>query len=240
MTEDRRHIVLEMAGKPLVTPVKNTLMVPTKALANAIMDELQLCQPAAGVGAGGHKKPLSQSVRYDKNKMPLTSLAYTAIDRIEGQQDAIIDALMVYADTDTLSYYTTTPGLLMERQKKEWAPVIAWAGKTFGSIWQTATGIEPAVQTNEMHAAIRGYLATRSAMQLAALSVMASIYSSLVLTLAVAKNHLDAAQAFDLSRLEEEVQAEQWGRDEEADMRKSRVKAEIEAAGRFLRLLEAA
>ena len=36
--------------------------------------------------------------------MPLTALAYTAIDRIAGQPSAIVDALLVYIDTDTLKF----------------------------------------------------------------------------------------------------------------------------------------
>ena len=61
--------------------------------------------------------------------------------------------------------------------------------------------------------------------------------ASLGLGLAVAGGLLTAGEAFDLSRLDEEYQAERWGRDSEAEARTARIRAEAESAGRFLSLL---
>jgi len=207
---------------PTVTPGKRPFVLPTKALTDAIAEEWQT------------GKKFSPSI------MPLTSLVYTAIDRIESQRDAIIEALMVYVDTDTLSYRSNSSEKMVERQKKDWVPLHQWAAKEFGAIWQTVDGIDPAIQTPEMHTAIQTYLESLSNMQLSAFCVLASSYSSLLLAVAVLKKRLNAEAAFDLSRLEEEVQAEEWGRVDEAEQRVSRVKAEIQAISRFLRLLEAA
>ena len=77
---------LAMDGKPMQTPGKKPFIVPSHPLAEAIVSEWH-----------GHAK-------FVAGKMPLTSLAYTAIDRIEPQKDAIVEALLVYLDTDTLSY----------------------------------------------------------------------------------------------------------------------------------------
>lgn len=207
---------------PDLTPAKNPFAVPNRALADAIAEEWQ----------AGKK--------FSPSNMPLTSAAYTAIDRIEGNKEAIIEALMVYVDTDTLSYRSNSSEKMVERQKKEWVPVHQWAAKEFGSIWQTVDGIEPAIQTPEMHVAIRTYLESLDAMRLSAFCVLAPIYSSILLALCVLKKHIDAEAAFALSRLEEEVQAEQWGRVDEAEERVGRVKAEIQAISHFLRLLEGA
>ena len=76
-------------------------------------------------------------------------------------------------------------------------------------------------------------------MQLAAACVLASGCSSLALALAVLEKHIDGAGAFRLSRLEEEAQAEAWGRDIEADRRAQQLREELLAAGHFLRLLQA-
>jgi chaperone required for assembly of F1-ATPase len=115
-----------------------------------------------------------------------------------------------------------------------------WAARQFQSIWQTASGIEPAIQTQETHRGVRARLEALDSMRLAAACVMASVFSSLLLTIAVLAGEVSAEEAFELSRLEEEVQAEQWGRDAEAQARKARVKAEIQAVSRFLGLLPAA
>ena len=81
------------------------LAVPTKALADAIEAEWQ-----------AHQK-------FSPQKMPLTTLAYTAIDRIEvGSKEPIVETLMVYVDTDTLSYRATGSDKLAAAQKQQWDP----------------------------------------------------------------------------------------------------------------------
>ena len=67
--------------------------------------------------------------------------------------------------------------------------------------------------------------------------MLASSLSSLVLMLAVVEGHIDAAEAFRLSRLEEEFQAQQWGHDMEAQTRALRLKGEILDTAHFLGLL---
>jgi chaperone required for assembly of F1-ATPase len=207
-------------GKALLTPAKTPLRLPTKALADAICAEWQ----AQG--------------KYSISAMPLTSLAYTALDQIAGKEALIVEALLVYIDTDTLSYRATSSEKLAAAQNAQWNPVLAWAGKTFGAIWAVTTGVMPLEQSPELHKAIQKRLQSLDAMRLSVCCVLASGYSSLVLALAVLENHLDAGGAFTLSRLEEESQAERWGRDAEADARAKRLQAEIVAAGRFLGLLE--
>lgn len=214
-------IIIEINGKPINTPAKYPLAVPTRALAEAIETEW------------------AANKKFVASQMPLTALACTAIDRIEPQKDAVVEALMTYIDTDTLSYRSTGSKILADRQSEQWDPLLSWMSKRFGAIWQVTTGIMPLEQPQDMHEGIRTLLAGKNAMELSALSVMASVFSSLVLALAVLEKQVDAKRAFELSRLEEESQAEAWGRDEEAEERAARMQAEIIACARFLRLLEA-
>jgi chaperone required for assembly of F1-ATPase len=205
-------------GKPLMTPGKKPLVVPTEKLAEAIATEWQ-----------AHQK-------FIRSQMPLTVLAYTAIDRIAGNEEAIIEALLVYVDTDTLSYRATGSEVIAKRQHEEWDPVVGWMSKRCGGIWQTTTGIIPLEQPPAIHQSIREWLQSLSPMQLSAACVLSSLFSSLVLAFAVIEKHLTGERAFYLSRLEEEVQAESWGEDKEARERKQRLQAEILASARFLRL----
>jgi len=209
---------------PTHTPQGKDLSLPTKALQSEIEKEW---------GAGKKFTPTTH---------PLTALAYTAIDRTQGQEEAIIEALMVYGDTDTLSYVVPASENepLATRQQQKWRPLVEWASREFGAIWQTASGIEPATQVPEMHEAIRAYLKEQGAMRLSAACVLVSCYSSLLLALAVLKGRLTAEQAFEVSRLEESVQNERWGVDPEAEKKTLRVKGETIAAGHFLSLLASA
>jgi chaperone required for assembly of F1-ATPase len=68
---------------------------------------------------------------------------------------------------------------------------------------------------------------------------LAPCLGSLVLALAVVEGELDAAQAFDLSRLDETFQAERWGIDAEAKARSDGLRQEVLAAARLLELLRA-
>ncbi|MBY0406190.1 MAG: hypothetical protein K2Q01_00735, partial [Rickettsiales bacterium] len=72
---------------------------------------------------------------------------------------------------------------------------------------------------------------------LAALCMLSATYSSVALAIAVSEGRLNARESFALSRLEEESQAETWGRDAEAEKRAARMQEEIIAAGHFLDLL---
>jgi chaperone required for assembly of F1-ATPase len=203
----------------LKTPAKKNLAVPTQALADAIAAEWQ------------NKKAFNAAT------MPLTALAYTAIDRIDGQHENIVEVMLAYVDTDTICYRASAEALL-ERQKKQWDPLLAWAGNKFNALWKTASGVMPLEQPPVLHAALKDYLGKLDDMQLAAISVLASLYSSLVLAIAVFEKRLLATDAFALSRLEETYQAEQWGEDEEVVKRQENILREIKDIAKFLDLLQ--
>ncbi|MDE3060543.1 MAG: ATPase [Pseudomonadota bacterium] len=213
---------MSKAATPLRTPAGSALRLPTRALAEAVAEEWQ------------------QHGRFSAAKMPLTSLAYTAIDRIEGQKENIAEALLAFLDTDTLSHRASTQEKLFQRQKEQWDPILAWAEKTFGATWQLTQGVMPMDQPPALHDAIRRYLLRMDSMRLAAGCLLASLFSSLALALATLAGQLDTLEAFRLSRLEEDYQAEQWGEDSEAVSRAARLREEAAAVKRFLRLLEAA
>lgn len=202
--------------KPVQTPAKNNFDLPTKALADAITKE-----------AGEKLKPL-------------TMLAYTAIDRIAPQTQMVVEALMTYADTDTLCYRSLDSAELAEQQKKEWTPILTWSSGKLGAIWQTTGSVMPVEQPAVLHEELQKYLNSLDAFQLSAASIISSLCSSLVLAMAVVEKQLSAKEAFRLSRLEEESQASRWGRDDEADKRAAKMEAEIIEAGEFLKLLDAA
>jgi chaperone required for assembly of F1-ATPase len=61
----------------------------------------------------------------------------------------------------------------------------------------------------------------------------------LVLALALAAGRLTAADTLALAQLDETWQAEKWGRDAASEARVTKLKTDLEAAERFLRLLAA-
>ena len=205
---------------PTHTPAKNPFLLPNFALTEAVAAEWQ----------AGKK--------YSPSTMPLTALAYTAIDKIADKKNEIVEVLMVYVDSDTLTYRATGSESLAKLQEEKWGAVLQWAGARFDVAWQTTSGVMPVDQSPVLHKAIERYLQSLSAWQLSVFCILASGFSSLVLAIAVCEGYINASDAFFISRLEEEAQAEQWGRDDEAEARTQNMKKEIIDAERFLHLLK--
>ena len=80
--------------------------------------------------------------------------------------------------------------------------------------------------------------AAEDAFRLTALHDLVTLSGSLILGLAVADRALDAAEGWDLSRIDETWQEEQWGRDDEAHAMAQMRREAFLTAERMLRLLE--
>src|SRR5690606_33851042 len=122
---------------------------------------------------------------FNAANMPLTALAYTAVDRIGDARENIVEVLLAYVDTDTLCYRSESAKKLQDRQHQQWDPLLAWAGHQFSALWQTTSGVMPIEQSPALHDAIRDYCSGLDTMRLGACALLASLYSSIVLAVAV-------------------------------------------------------
>jgi len=86
---------------------------------------------------------------------------------------------------------------------------------------------------------LRDALDDHDEFELAALSVATAASGSLVIALALAREHIDARAAFEACQLDESYQNAIWGVDPEAERRREILRADIEASARFLELLRA-
>ena len=207
-------------GKPIMTPLRATLALPTRALAEAIAEEWR--------GQGETVQPTT---------MWLTKLANTAIDRVVGQEEHVVAQALAYAN-DLLCYRAEAPADLAARQNAAWNPLLEWAAKRYGAHLLIRAGIVHIAQPEEAVAALRGALAARDPFVLTALHAAATVCGSLVLALALADGRLGAEEAFALAHLDERYQAERWGADEEAGKRARALAAELDAAARFMQLAQ--
>jgi chaperone required for assembly of F1-ATPase len=168
--------------------------------------------------------------------MPLTRTANSAIDTVAAHHGAVAADLARYAETDLLCHRAAAPAALAERQAAAWDPWLAWAAG-IGAPLRVTAGVVAVAQPAESLARLAARVAARDAFALAGLHEAVTLTGSLVLGLAVAEGVLAAADAFALSRLDEDWQAALWGRDEEAaEVVAARARA-MEDAGRFLALL---
>jgi chaperone required for assembly of F1-ATPase len=213
---------IELDGRRVRTPKGQPFLVPTRALAEAIVAEWH-----------------DQGDTVDPQAMPLTGLANAAIDHVAAAPGRFVDQIISYAANDLLCYRAETPPRLVAAQGEAWDPVIAWAEQVLGARLTVVSGVMPCAQSPKTVEAVRQAVASRDAFGLAGLFSAVTLTGSAILGIAMAQERLSAAQAWTAARIDEVLQAEDWGRDDEAEARAARMGVELAKAERFLSLLKA-
>jgi chaperone required for assembly of F1-ATPase len=219
---DGGHRVL-LDGKPMRTPAKAVLVLPTRTLAEAIAAEW---------------REVPEKAELNVSQLPLTRLAATGLDRVATQRERVIEDTAKYAGSDMLCYRASAPSSLVERQQQTWQPLLDWAAERYGARFVVAEGTTFVAQPSDAVARLREAVAAHGDLALAALYNLTHISGSLVIALAVAEGHLPADKAFAAAQLDELYQIERWGEDPTATLRHENIRHDIEAGARFLALLE--
>jgi chaperone required for assembly of F1-ATPase len=205
-------------GKPVQTPARRPLLLPTAPLTEAIAEEWR-----------------NQDEEMRPAAMPLTRLVNTVLDGIQATRADVVAAILRFGENDLLSYRVETPVELAARQL-DWNVLLDWAAARHDARLAITSGIQHVEQSPQTLAALKRAIEARDDFELAALHVLASITGSLILGLAVLDGRLSPAEAFALSRLDESYQAERWGRDHEAETRAARLAADMADAAELARL----
>jgi chaperone required for assembly of F1-ATPase len=213
---------LLLDGNPVRTPGKRPLLLPTRALAEAVAEEWR-----------------AQGDRIDPRTMPLTKLANSVIDGVAGREQGVIDDIMAHASSDLLCYRAQGPRGLIEAQAKHWDPVLAWAREALGAPLFLAEGVVHVAQPETSLDRLKEQLASRDAFSLAALHIMTSLTGSALLALAVLLGRLSPEEAWEAAHVDEDWQISQWGEDAEAKARRENRWRDFAAAAHTLKLLEA-
>jgi len=212
--------VIHLDARPVRTPGRVPLALPTPALAEAVADEWR------AVGED-----------IDPRAMPLTGLANAAIDRIAPDPQAFAAGLANYAETDLLCYRADAPEPLITRQQAAWDPLLGWARERYDVHFATTAGIIHVAQPPATIARLGEAVAARDAFALAALSPIVTLTGSLVAALALAEGAADAETVWAAAILDEAWQAEMWGEDDLAAQTRTANRAAFDAAVRFQKLL---
>lgn len=213
---------IRLDGRPVKTPARRPLAVPTEALAEAIAGEWR-----------------SVEGEIDPRAMPLTGLANAAIDRIAPDKDAFAAGLARYAAADLACYRAEGPRELVERQAGSWDALLGWARRRYDVDFATTSGLVHVAQPEATVERLAHAVAALDAFRLAGLSPLVTIGGSLVAALAVLEKALTPGQAWGAVTLDDRWQLEQWGADAEAEQALEARRRDFFAAGRFLELLDA-
>lgn len=198
-------------GRPLRTPAKALLILPTQRLGDMVAAEWN-----------------AQSEVIRPDTMPATRAANAAIDKVTPQFDAVVEIVAAYGANDLLCYRAQTPAALVARQAEAWDPLLDWAAGRYGLRWEITQGVMPCAQPpatlERLAAAVRGY----GPFELTALHELVALSGSLVIGLALAEGFRDTESLWNASRVDEDWQIAQWGEDAEAT-----AQAAIRRAGFF-------
>jgi chaperone required for assembly of F1-ATPase len=207
--------------RPVKTPARAPLQVPTRELAEAISDEWR-----------------SVEGKIDPRAMPLTGLANAAIDRVAPDKKTFARGLARYAEADLTCYRATGPAALVGVQEVAWDALLAWARRRYDIDFAVTQGVIHVAQPAGTVERLAHAVEVLDAFHLAGLSPLVTIGGSLVAALALAEGAITADQAWDAVSIDERWQIEQWGADEEAvQMIENRHRDFMAAAG-FLELLD--
>lgn len=174
-----------------------------------------------------------QDEEIDPARFVFRDLADYAIDVVTPGKAAVVDELIPYAETDTLCYRAEPDEALGIRQRAVWDPLLTAAEARWDIRFVRVAGIMHRPQPEETLARLREDLATRDGFTLAAVKNTASLAASLVLGLMAVEPGADVDALWDAANLEEDWQAELWGKDAEAQDRRARRHAAFAAAAKF-------
>ena len=212
---------IRLDDRPVRTPARAQLIVPTEALARAIADEW-----------------LSAGDEVDPRAMPLTGLANAAIDRVAPQRAAFAAGLAQYGETDLACYRSEWPPALVERQAQAWDALLAWARRRYDVDFATTSSLLHVPQPEATVERLAHAASALDPFRLAGLSPLVTAGGSLVAALAVLESPISAEAAWDAVSIDDRWQLEQWGSDPDAEKGLEGRRADFFAGARFLELLD--
>ncbi|MGU3493418.1 ATP12 family chaperone protein [Xanthobacteraceae bacterium A53D] len=209
-------------GRPVRTPARSRLAVPSRPLAEALAEEWR-----------------AQATVIDPIAMPLTRLVNVALDGVANTADEVADEIVRYMGSDLLLYRAEGPDGLTARQAEHWDPVLDWLDRAHDARFFRAEGIVHVKQPEDMVAKVAALLPRDNPLRLAALSTLTALTGSAFLAVALDKGEIDGDAAWRAAHVDEDWTIERWGEDAEAAARRVAREVEMRAAVRLLDLTRA-
>ncbi|MEL7213102.1 MAG: ATP12 family protein [Pseudomonadota bacterium] len=190
---------VRLDGRPIKTPAKTTLVVPSEAMAEAVAREWQ-----------------AQDEMIDPMSMPVTRSVNAALDKTGPQHAEVADMIAEYGTTDLLCYRADSPAGLVKAQNTAWNPFLDWAETALGARLIPVSGVMFVAQDAGALKALQARVHQLNAFELTAFHDLVSLSGSLILGFAAIEGHTSPDDLWHISRVDEDWQIAQWGEDEEA------------------------
>jgi chaperone required for assembly of F1-ATPase len=216
VAEDADGVGVALDARRLRTPGGSRFAAPTRALAEAVAAEWD-----------------AQADTIAPATMPITQLAFAAVDRPAGDRAALAAHVAAYAETDLVSHRAEKPDALVARQAKHWDPIVAWAAETLDLRAPVVVGVLPAA--GGAGAALRAAAIAEALddFRLTGLAHAVGCAGSAAIGFALMRRRLDAREAFEAACLDDLFSLETWGEDEAARARLEALYLEFLALERY-------
>lgn len=209
-------------GRGIKTAGGQPQIVPTEALAKMLAGEWA-----------------DQGEEIDARRFVARDLADYALDVVTAERADVIATVLRYAETDTLCYRAEAGEPLEERQIAMWEPLLTAAEARWDVHFDRIGGVIHRPQPVETLKRLDAVVQAESTFTLAALNTLTSLAASLVIGLAALAPDADADALWDIANLEEDWQAELWGKEPEYLAHRARRLATFRAAMEFVRVVRA-
>ena len=225
---------VELDGRPVKTPIKAAMLMPTEALADAIMAEWS-----------------AQEEVINPEAMPLTQLLSTQIDRVQNQRDALRGEVLKFLDTDLICYRAEmdedAPESVREQAKRQalvWDEWTKWFAEKFGIELKTTTHIIALRQDEAAHEKTAEFVDGLDDAHFTVLQMSVPLAGSIVLAMAFVDGAISAEDLLAAARVEEHFKdeiynAEFYGRDPMLEEKDQTILRDLKAAEEYLKLLKA-
>jgi chaperone required for assembly of F1-ATPase len=211
---------IRLDGRPVRTPGRTPLVLPTPALAEAVAAEW---------------RAVGETI--DPRAMPLTGLANAAIDRIAPDPHVFAAGLAAYGESDLTCYRAGSPAPLVARQAAAWDPPLDWARARYDVHFEVVTGVMHRAQPPATVRRLGEAVDARPPFDLAGLSPVVTVSGSLILALALLEGAADPEAVWSAATVDDRWQAEQWGEDALAVEALDTRRRDLMAGARLLDLL---
>lgn len=214
------ELAIALDGRVVKTPLKSKLVLPTKALAEAVAAEWN-----------------SQIDVINPSAMPLTRLANTALDRAGPERAYVAGQIVEFSGSDLVCYRADAPQRLIELQAESWDPVLSMAQLALGERFKVATGVLHVQQDATTLKAVEAHVAGLDDFELTVAHNLTTLTGSALLGLMLVAEAISAEEGWTAAHVDEDFQISQWGEDFEATRRRANRRIDYDASLQFLILL---
>jgi len=213
------HLLLD--NKKLTTPMKKELVLPSEILVNEVLREWD-----------------QNSDNINIDDLVFYGVLSTAIDKVNLEKDAYVNDIIDFIDTDLICYRAESPNDLIALQNKSWNPILLLIEKYIDVKIKVFKGVMPSNQDQKVHTEIKKLISNLSDVQISVLHRITNLIGSIFLSLCILKKDLLKEDAFECSFLDELWQAKNWGHEEDASIKRNKIRLELNRLIHFVNCIE--